>query len=47
MLVREATFDFWQNLQFVIALAGFAMIAHRLPGLPGWLAAGARSCRRR
>jgi hypothetical protein len=37
VLVREATFDFWQNLQFVISLAGLAMIG--IVGLiyPGWL----------
>lgn len=38
MLVRAAAFDFWQNLQFVIPLAGLAMIG--IVGLvqPGWLA---------
>ena len=35
--VREATFDFWQNLQFVMPLAALAMIG--LVGLvfPSWL----------
>lgn len=37
VLVREATFDFWQNLQFVVPLAALAMIG--IVGLvyPGWL----------
>jgi hypothetical protein len=37
VLVREATFDFWQNLQFVISLAALATIG--IVGLvhPGWL----------
>lgn len=35
--VRGATWEFWQNLQFVIALAGFAIIALVSLVLPGWL----------
>ena len=36
--VRAATWDFWQNLQFVVALAGLAMIAIVAAVFPGWLA---------
>src|SRR6185436_21060270 len=36
--VRAATWDFWQNLQFVVALAGLAMIAIVAVASPGWLA---------
>jgi hypothetical protein len=36
--VRAATWDFWQNLQFVIALAGLSVIAVVSLVVPGWLA---------
>ncbi len=36
--VRAATWDFWQNLQFLIAFAGLAMIAVVALAFPGWLA---------
>lgn len=36
--VRAATWDFWQNLQFVIALAGLAVVAGVSLVFPGWLA---------
>ncbi len=38
MLVRAATFDFWQNLQFVIPLAALAMIGIVGMVYPRWLA---------
>jgi len=37
VLVREATFDFWQNLQFVIPLAALAMIGIVGVVYPTWL----------
>ncbi len=37
VLVRAATFDFWQDLQFVVPLAGFAMFALLSLVRPSWL----------
>jgi hypothetical protein len=36
--VRGSTWEFWQNLQFVVALAGFAIIALVALARPSWLA---------
>jgi len=36
--VRGATWEFWQNLQFVVVLAGFATMAAVSLVLPSWLA---------
>lgn len=36
--VRAATWDFWQNLQFVVVLAGLALIAVVSLIVPSWLA---------
>ncbi|MCW5733654.1 MAG: hypothetical protein KIS73_05990 [Enhydrobacter sp.] len=36
--VRGSTWEFWQNLQFVIALAGFGIVALISLVAPGWLA---------
>jgi hypothetical protein len=38
VLVRAAAFDFWQNLQFVVPLAGLAMMGLAALAFPSWLA---------
>ncbi len=38
VLVRAAAFDFWQNLQFVVPLAGLAVMAVAALVFPRWLA---------
>ncbi len=38
VLVRAAAFDFWQNLQFVVPLAGLAMMGVAALAFPRWLA---------
>lgn len=37
VLVRAAILDFWQNLQFVVPVAGLALVAVISLVLPGWL----------
>lgn len=38
VLVRAAVLDFWQNLQFVVPVAGLALFALASLARPGWLA---------
>lgn len=40
MRVRAATFDFWQNLQFIVPLVGLGVLTLLTFARPAWLASG-------